>query len=366
MELAGKTERLRADRLSDVERAASLLRHGETVAFPTETVYGLGANALDAQAVEKIFAAKQRPSWDPLIVHVSDFEMLKRIATWSKVEEALLRRFWPGPLTLLLPRLGTIPDAVTAARPLVGVRMPKHPVALELIRKAGVPIAAPSANRFGHTSPTTAQHVLDDLDGRIAAVLDGGETAVGLESTVAQVVASDMGIPPHHHWDSTLMVYRPGAVSVDMLRDVDGICYVDLHPSLTRDVQDTIEARPEGLVSPGLGLRHYAPRARLVLVEIDAKGSVARALETAIDNAVEAEGEVGVMLPDGWYASAARLIYHWGIWGDSAQLARRLFAGLRELDARGATTIVCPIPLVQEWGINDAIRDRLRKAARTK
>src|SRR5277367_6582604 len=170
---------------SSLKRAAEILRGGGTVAFPTETVYGLGANAFDAAAIAKIFAAKERPSWDPLIVHISDTEMLRQVAA-SVPESAakLIDAFWPGPLTLLLRKGDAIPDAVTAGRSRVGVRMPQHPVAHALIREAGVPIAAPSANRFGRTSPTTAEHVAEDLDGRIDAILDSGETIHGLESTV--------------------------------------------------------------------------------------------------------------------------------------------------------------------------------------
>src|ERR1039458_7360155 len=181
-------------------RAAEILRAGGLVALPTETVYGLGANALDAAAVERIFEAKQRPAWDPVIVHISDLAMLDGlVGEVPAAARKLMEAFWPGPLTLLLPRSAAVPDAVTAGRALVGVRMPAHPVALELIRRAGVPVAAPSANRFGHISPTTALHVLADLDGRIDAVLDGGPTRVGLESTVLDVAAR--------------AIYRPGAVT---------------------------------------------------------------------------------------------------------------------------------------------------------
>jgi L-threonylcarbamoyladenylate synthase len=178
-----KTQRLTAIP-EDITRAAHILRSGGTVAFPTETVYGLGANALDADAIEEIFLAKERPHWDPLIVHVSDRIMLDRVGIVTPQAERLIDAFWPGPLTLLLERTSLIPDAVTAGRPLVGVRMPAHPIALALIAAAAVPIAAPSANRFGRISPTTAVHVLEDLDHRIDAVLDGGPTRVGLESTV--------------------------------------------------------------------------------------------------------------------------------------------------------------------------------------
>src|SRR5208337_3004252 len=192
-----------------LERAAGILRGGGLVALPTETVYGLGANALDAAAVERIFKAKERPSWDPVIVHVADVAMLEALV--RNVPDAahkLMKAFWPGPLTLLLPRTDAVPDAVTAGRPLVGVRMPAHPVALELIRRAGVPVAAPSANRFGHISPTTAQHVLDDLDGRIDAVVDAGPSPRGVESTVLE--------------PSTMAIYRPGAVTAEQIRAVAG------------------------------------------------------------------------------------------------------------------------------------------------
>src|ERR1035438_7332755 len=183
-------------------RAVQLLRAGGLVALPTETVYGLGANALDAAAVRRIFEAKQRPAWDPIIVHIADVAMLEGLV--EEVPEAarrLIETFWPGPLTLLLPRTAAVPDAVTAGRALVGVRMPVHPVALELIRRAGVPVAAPSANLFGHISPTTAAHVLADLDGRIDAVVDAGPTEHGVESTVLDPNTSPM------------MIYRPGARS---------------------------------------------------------------------------------------------------------------------------------------------------------
>ena len=341
----GKTERLRG--MEGVARAAEILRCGGTVALPTETVYGLGANALDPKAVAKIFVAKQRPGWDPLIVHVSDREMLARVATVSEQAESLIERFWPGPLTLLLPRTGAVPDLVTAGRPLVGVRMPRHELALALIRETGVPLAAPSANRFGRTSPTTAEHVLEDLDGRIDAVLDGGPTSVGVESTVIGPADGGAG------W----VMYRPGGVSIEEIERVVGVGGVEVFRPA-----EFVE-QPESLPSPGVGIRHYAPRARLVLVfEPSRKKVSARSsLVEVIDAMPE---QVGVMLPDGWDASSAPLVYRWGAWGDEETLARRLFAGLRELDERGAKVIVCPVPEMD--GIGEAMRDRLRKAAREK
>jgi len=334
--LALKTERLRAEVREDVARAAELLRAGGVVAFPTETVYGLGANALDAGAVAKIFAAKERPKWDPLIVHVDGRAMVSRVARLGEDEvgrrvAALMDAFWPGPLTLLLPRTEAVPDAVTAGRELVGVRMPRHAVARELIGLAGMPVAAPSANRFGHTSPTTAEHVLADLDGRIDAVLDGGATEVGVESTVLDVGA--------------MAIYRPGAITAAMMASMLG-CEV-------RVVGSVVEDTAGGLASPGMGMRHYAPRARLVLVADQAE--MLRAIG-------EAGPEVGVMLPDGWDAGDAGAIFRWGTWGAAEVLARWLFAGLRMLDERGVTVIVCPVP--EMGGLGEAVRDRIEKAAR--
>lgn len=339
---SGKTERLQGE--AGLLRAAELLRAGGTVAFPTETVYGLGANALDSTAVGKIFKAKERPAWDPVIVHVCDREMVAHVASIepglaAKVE-ALMAAFWPGPLTLLLPRTAAVPDSVTAGRPLVGVRMPAHPVALELIRRAGVPVAAPSANRFGRTSPTSAAHVLEDLDGRIDAVLDGGATSVGVESTVLDVGA--------------MMIYRPGAVTAEMIAPVAG--EVKVFQAQTVD----LSSAPESLPSPGVGLRHYAPRARLVLVKSPSED----ALNEAIGRFRKSDEAVGVMLPNGWNASGAEKIFEWGPWSDKDVLARRLFAGLRALDEAGVSVILCPLP--EGDGIGAALRDRLKKAARKK
>ncbi len=347
-----------------MDQAASILRRGGTVALPTETVYGLGANALDAAAVAAIFAAKERPGWDPLIVHVADDAMLAAVV--SEIPEAarlLIRAFWPGPLTLLLPRSIAVPDAVTAGRPLVGVRMPGHPVALEVIRRAGVPVAAPSANRFGHTSPTTAEHVLADLDGRIDAVVDAGPTAFGVESTVLDPNPA----PNPAAGKSPMIVYRPGAITLDQIRAVAG----PVEMFVERD-RLAIEPR-EALPSPGVGLRHYAPRARLILVEAgDGEENADLAARLYGEAMVFSHERVGVMLPHGLPGEHSVVeskdrfeglaeIFWWGEWSEPEVLAQRLFAGLRQLDAAGCTVIVCPVP--PDRGIGAAIRDRLRKAA---
>lgn len=323
--------------------AARILRGGGLVALPTETVYGLGANALDREAVERIFAAKQRPAWDPVIVHISDMPMLEELVT--QVPEAarkLMAAFWPGPLTLLLPRTAAVPDGVTAGRPLLGVRMPAHPVALEVIRRAGVPIAAPSANTFGHTSPTSAAHVLEDLDGRIDAVLDAGPAVHGVESTVLDPCQSPM------------IVYRPGAVTAVQIRDIAGTV------ELFRGGQTLLDTPQSALPSPGVCLRHYAPRARLVLVEAPLEDLALRLAEAAGRFPGES---IGVLQPAEVPCSVPGvLLYPWGRWSAPQELARSLYAGLRWLDAQGCTVILCPIP--PDEGVGAAIRDRLRKAAR--
>jgi L-threonylcarbamoyladenylate synthase len=326
-----------------LDKAAGILRAGGLVALPTETVYGLGANALDAAAVARIFAAKQRPAWDPVIVHIADFAMLDGLVT--EVPDAarkLMNAFWPGPLTLLLPRSGAVPDAVTAGRALVGVRMPAHPVALELIRRAGVPVAAPSANTFGHISPTTADHVLDDLDGRIDAVLDAGPTRQGVESTVLDPCQSPM------------VIYRPGAVTAVQIRDNAG------RVEVFRDSQALVETPQPALPSPGVGLRHYAPNARLVLVDAPLAQMATRLADAALEFPDE---RIGVMLPADLPGNIPGAILQlWGRWSAPDELAGSLYAGLRSLDARGCTVILCPLP--PEHGVGAAIRDRLRKAAK--
>jgi len=324
--------------MASLQHAAELLRKGCTVAFPTETVYGLGANALDPRAVESIFAAKQRPAWDPLIVHVVDQVQLGTVAVDIPLNGRLLMEaYWPGPLTLLLPRSPQVPAIVTAGRNRVGVRMPRHPVAQRLIKLAGVPIAAPSANSFGRTSPTRAEFVLQDLEGRIDAVIDSGDTTLGLESTVVDVCAD----PP--------ILYRPGMVTFQQLQS--------LCPSLIA-YHESQDGQAAAQPSPGVGLKHYSPRARVILAD-DADPRALLSLAAQL----YADGEtVGIMSPVAHLDPNPYIIYEWSGMSDPLRLAQRLFAGLRELDDAGATVIICPLP--KEEGLGIAIRDRLLKAAR--
>jgi L-threonylcarbamoyladenylate synthase len=301
----------------------------------------LGANALNEAAVASIFAAKQRPAWDPVIVHIADEAMLDGLVT--EIPEAarkLMAAFWPGPLTLLLPRTKAIPDAVTAGRALMGVRMPAHPVALELIRRAGVPVAAPSANTFGRTSPTTAAHVLEDLDGRIDAVLDAGATEHGVESTVLDPCQSPM------------VIYRPGAVTAAQIRETAGAV------EMFKAGPELHTTPREALPSPGVGLRHYAPKARLVLVDAPLTELGARMAEEA---GRWPGARLGLMLPEEIASPVeGAIVYAWGRWAAPKTMAHKLFSGLRTLDAQGCTVILCPVPPAE--GIGAAMRDRLRKA----
>jgi L-threonylcarbamoyladenylate synthase len=340
-----------ADSRRAIAQAADILRHGGLVAFPTETVYGLGANALDPAAVARIFEAKQRPAWDPVIVHiagpVAENQMLQNLVTEipSRARD-LMANFWPGPLTLLLPRSAAVPDAVTAGRALVGIRMPAHPVAFELIRQAGVPVAAPSANAFGHISPTTAAHVLEDLDGRIDVILDAGPTEHGVESTV---------LDPNQ---DPMMIYRPGAITQQQIREIAGA--VDSFQSLTQPHAEPREALP----SPGVGLRHYAPRAELVLIKAPLRELPYELTKKARRHPSE---RIGLMLPDEIRTATIAdsdpsvAIFPWGSWWNPEELARNLYAGLRALDSQDCTLILCPVPPGD--GLGAAIRDRLLKAA---
>lgn len=292
----------------DLNRAAAVLRGGGLVAFPTETVYGLGANALDRNAVLRIYAAKGRPSTSPLIVHVSSFDMLNTVVeTWPAAAQQLAERFWPGPLTFVLTKRSTVPAEVTAGLNTVGVRMPAHPVAQELIRRAGIPLAAPSANRFTEVSPTTAEHVRASLGDRVDMILDGGPTQVGIESTVLSLAG-----------DAPLLL-RPGMVSQHAIEALIG-------PIQTRI---SAEAR-QPHESPGLHAKHYAPRTPFYVLQAGASAPSGR-------------GKV-LRMPAGPAAYAACL-----------------YAELHTADAEGWDWIaVEEPPRTPEW---DAIWDRLTRAA---
>ncbi|MFM2152655.1 MAG: hypothetical protein RL199_1090 [Pseudomonadota bacterium] len=314
-----------------VARAASLMARGGLVAFPTETVYGLGANALDADAVRRIFAAKGRPSFNPLIVHVTDVVDARKLSSaWPEVAERLAEAFWPGPLTLVVPRASVVPDVVTGGLDSVALRVPAHPVARALMAAAGVPVAAPSANPYRCVSPTLASHVASSLGDRVDLVVDGGACEVGLESTVLDL----SGPVP--------LLLRPGGVSAEAIRRVVGVLE---EPHLVQD---------EGArVSPGLLSKHYAPAGLAQLVP-------ASELADRID-ALPPDARVGVLARLAARPTSGRVTAWCALPETPEAYARALFASLHEVDAAGCTHVLIEtLPDEPEWA---APRDRVVRAA---
>ena len=334
-----------------IEYAAGLLRAGNVVVFPTETVYGLGADVFQPAALERIFIAKERPHSDPLIAHIAGEASLELLTTaLSEQAKRLMGAFWPGPLTLILPRGPRVPHLVTAGLETVAVRMPRHPVALALIRALGSPIAAPSANRFMHVSPTTAQHVLADLAGRVPLILDGGPCEVGVESTVLDLCSEQPTI------------LRPGGVSLEALRAV----IPNAQPPRYRraaSATDAAESDAAAQHSPGQMLTHYAPAIPLLLFD----GSVEsmRAAMLAEARRRQAQGErVGVLVADedvAAFQQSGVVVCSPGSAANSTQIASSLFSSLRALEDAQVQVILCRN--FDDRGLGLAIRDRLLKAA---
>jgi L-threonylcarbamoyladenylate synthase len=329
---------------ANIQVAAKIIRQGGLVAFPTETVYGLGADALNADAVVRLFEAKKRPLDNPPILHVAGpAEVRRLVEKVPKKAKLLMESFWPGPLTLVFERSSFVPSVTVAGLDTVAVRMPKHKVALALIRQSGCPIAAPSANLSGKPSPTTAQHVYEDLNGRIDAILDGGNANIGVESTVLDVTVD----PP--------MVLRPGGISFEALRQVLG--EVQLHPFVAADREV-----PLGTVrSPGMAHRHYAPKAETIVVEGDVPAVTHKIQE--LTEAYRQNGKkVAVLATDETQACYnADDVRSLGSRFNLEAVARNLFRLLREVDAQGVDVIVAEG--VPSEGIGLAVMNRLRKAS---
>lgn len=319
-----------------VTRSVELLRAGEVVALPTETVYGLAANALNAEAVARIYEIKGRPTQNPIIVHVATLEMAKRcVADWPAVADQLAKAFWPGPLTMVLPRAKEIPEIVTAGGETVGVRWPSHPFMQAVIRECGFPLAAPSANLSNQISPTNAGHVQKALDEKLPLIIDGGQSQVGIESTVIDLTVE----PPR--------VLRPGMIHAESL-----VAAIGSLPSPASNVQ------PSKLRSPGLLKKHYSPKAKLIVLDWHSEGEFQAEIRRA--NFAGSLSNVHVIahtcIPSGENLGRVSVIPH-----DAEAFARALYAELHRCDEAGAALIVVEQPpMTPEW---NAIHDRLKRAS---
>lgn len=327
----------------ELSEAAQIIRDGGLVAFPTETVYGLGANALDEEAAKKIYAAKGRPSDNPLIAHISCLEELgPLVARIPEMGRKLAKAYWPGPLTMVFPKSGNVPYGTTGGLETVAVRMPSDPVANRLIALAGVPVAAPSANTSGRPSPTTAQHVYQDMEGKIEMILDGGPVGIGVESTIVDV----SGESP--------VLLRPGAVTIEMLEAVVGPVGID--PAILGPLTEGV--RPK---APGMKYRHYAPQAELVLVEGELDAAVAR-INFLAKEKLGQKYHVGIICTDETKARYQHgIVRSVGLRAQEETIAHNLFAVLREFDDLQVDYIYSESFSRDHLG--QAIMNRLTKAA---
>ena len=330
-----ETKCVKADEQS-LSEASELFKAGELVAFPTETVYGLGANALNGDAVRKIFAAKNRPADNPLIVHVAEPAQLDALCFVTETARKLIAAYWPGPLTLLLKKKPIIPDVVTAGLDSVGVRMPSHPVAHEMLRVCGLPIAAPSANLSTRPSPTTAQHVLEDMNGRIPLILDGGACQVGVESTVLDLTGE------------TPVVLRPGAVTPEMIAKVAGAASVA--GSVMRPLKEG-----ESAPSPGMRHKHYAPRGKMTIV----RGDEQKMVETIKKLYDESENACILSLTRHMGQYGARRVFDLG--DSQTEVAHNIFALLRQADDLKIDRLYAEG--MESAGVGLAVMNRMARAA---
>lgn len=323
--------------------AADIFRSGGLVAFPTETVYGLGANALDRSAVLSIFEAKGRPADNPLIVHIYDRDQLDPLCRIPERANLLMDAFWPGPLTVLCHKTTAVPDEVTAGLPTVAVRMPSHPVAREMLKVCGLPIAAPSANSSGRPSPTTAAHVLEDMNGKIPLIIDGGMCDVGLESTVLDLCHGEP------------VILRPGGVTREMISNVLN-CDVSVAGSVLRPLREN-----ETALSPGMRYRHYAPKAVVTLVQ-GPEERVVPLLESLCMEQRAAGKKTCVLCFSEHVAALARCSPHdIGSSSSPSQIAHRLFDTLRKLDEEGMEAVFSEV--IPPEGVGLAVMNRLGRAA---
>lgn len=325
--------------IAKIRQAAKILRQGGLVAFPTETVYGLGANALNPTSVKKIFKAKRRPADNPLIVHIHDKNDIQNLAREiPDITHKLIKKFWPGPLTIVLKKSKLVPKIATGGLDSVAIRMPKNKIAQLLIKETGVPIAAPSANVAGRPSPTLSKHVLEDLAGRINLIIDGGQTKIGIESTVIDLTRK------------TPMLLRPGSITLEQLQQAVG--RIDIHPILKGGKSKNVHR------SPGMKYRHYSPNAKIILIEGN-KAKVSAKISKLIKTLKKQQKRIGVMTTEKNFAQKSDLTKYVGT--DYNKIAANLFKTFREFDSKKIDIVLAQG--ISEKGLGLGIMNRLDKAA---
>lgn len=325
-----------------IKEAGQIIKGGGLVAFPTETVYGLGANALDAEAVKKIFIAKGRPQDNPLIVHIADFNMEDLVKDIPSIAKKIMNRFWPGPLTLIMKKSGKIPCITSAGLDSIGIRMPSSIVARELIKKAGVPIAAPSANISGKPSPTNIERCIEDLNGKVEAIIGGEKCDVGLESTIVDCTVE----PP--------CILRPGGITLEMLKEIDPKIYID--PAIMKKADKDFKPK-----APGMKYRHYAPKAPVKIVAGNLQKSIAK-INEIVQNYIDDGKVVGIMSTDEHISNYPNaIVKSLGSRKDLNSIAHNLFKTLSEFDNEKVDIILSEA--FEEEGIGIAVMNRLKKAA---
>ncbi|MGL4730713.1 MAG: L-threonylcarbamoyladenylate synthase [Clostridium sp.] len=325
-----------------LKNAGETIENGGLVVFPTETVYGLGANALDEDAVKKIFIAKGRPQDNPLIVHVADFDIKKYVKKITPVAKDIMKKFWPGPITIILEKSDLIPEITSANLKTIGMRMPSNKIALELIKASNTPIAAPSANISGKPSPTDIESCVEDLEGKVDYILGGSESEVGLESTIVDCTSQP------------LCILRPGGITLEMLKEIDSEVYID--PSVCSKPEKNFKPK-----APGMKYRHYAPKAPVKIFKGEIKKTIAKINEMML-NYIENEKQVGIIATD-----ETMNLYQGGIiktLGSRESLddiAKHLFRVLRSFNSENVDVILCEA--FDETGVGLAIMNRLNKSA---
>jgi len=326
-----------------VNEAGNILKSGGLVAFPTETVYGLGGNALDKDAVKKIFEAKGRPQDNPLIVHISDFDEIDPLVLEiPEIAKVLMKEFWPGPMTIIFKKSALIPYETSAGLDCVGIRMPSNQVAREIIKASGVPIAAPSANISGRPSPTDVESCIEDLDGKIEMIVGGEKCQVGVESTVIDCTIN----PP--------CVLRPGGITLEMLKCIDNNIYID--PAIMK--KPDVDFRPK---APGMKYRHYAPKAPVKIIEGDTEKTVAK-INEIVQNYIDENKKVGIIATDETKTQYKNgIVVSLGTRKDMESIARNLFLTLRSFDDTDVSVILSES--FEEKGVGIAVMNRLKKAA---